>query len=174
MNIEFDPVKNEKNIRERGLSFERAAEFDFTSATFLLDERHDYGKRATLLSATWTEGCISCALWKQRTEFASSVFARPMLERPRNMTNRKPLTDVNGEVRELTGADFKAAVSFSALPESLRGKLAKRGLQKAATKERISIRLSRDVLEQFRAGGEGWQTRMDAALKDWLKTHSPA
>lgn len=31
-----------------------------------------------------------------------------------------------------------------------------------------------DVVEQFRASGEGWQTRMDAALKDWLKTHSPA
>ena len=42
------------------------------------------------------------------------------------------------------------------------------------TKERITIRLSRDVVEQFRATGDGWQTRVDAALKDWLKTHSPA
>ena len=41
------------------------------------------------------------------------------------------------------------------------------------TKERITIRLSRDVVEQFRASGDGWQTRVDAALKDWLKTHSP-
>jgi uncharacterized protein (DUF4415 family) len=44
----------------------------------------------------------------------------------------------------------------------------------AVTKERITIRLSRDVVEQFRASGEGWQTRVDAALKDWLKNHSPA
>jgi uncharacterized protein (DUF4415 family) len=42
------------------------------------------------------------------------------------------------------------------------------------TKERITIRLSRDVVEQFRASGDGWQTRVDAALKDWLKDHSPA
>ncbi|NNM52695.1 MAG: BrnA antitoxin family protein [Pseudomonadales bacterium] len=42
------------------------------------------------------------------------------------------------------------------------------------TKERITIRLSQDVVERFRASGDGWQTRMDAALKDWLKTHSPA
>lgn len=42
----------------------------------------------------------------------------------------------------------------------------------AVTKERISIRLSREVVEQFRAGGAGWQTRVDYALKDWLKTHS--
>ena len=43
----------------------------------------------------------------------------------------------------------------------------------AVTKERITIRLSPDVVEAFRATGKGWQTRMDAALKDWLKNHTP-
>ncbi len=41
------------------------------------------------------------------------------------------------------------------------------------TKERITIRLSPDVLERFRATGTGWQTRVDTALRDWLKTHVP-
>lgn len=51
----------------------------------------------------------------------------------------------------------------------------KRGRPPAAvTKERITIRLSPEVLQAFRASGEGWQTRVDAALKDWLKSHSPA
>lgn len=51
----------------------------------------------------------------------------------------------------------------------------KRGRRLAAvTKERITIRLSPEVVQAFRASGEGWQTRLDAALKDWLKTHSPA
>lgn len=36
------------------------------------------------------------------------------------------------------------------------------------TKEQVSIRLSRDVLEHFRATGPGWQTRIDTALRDWL------
>lgn len=50
----------------------------------------------------------------------------------------------------------------------------KRGRPLAAvTKERITIRLSPEVVQAFRATGEGWQTRMNAALKDWLKTHSP-
>lgn len=40
------------------------------------------------------------------------------------------------------------------------------------TKERISIRLSHDVVTQFRATGNGWQTRIDAALKEWLNSHS--
>jgi uncharacterized DUF497 family protein len=30
--ITYDPAKNERNIRERGLSFERVAEFDFATA----------------------------------------------------------------------------------------------------------------------------------------------
>ncbi len=40
-------------------------------------------------------------------------------------------------------------------------------------KEHINIRLSPDVLEAFRATGAGWQTRVDSALRDWLRTHSP-
>jgi len=28
-------------------------------------------------------------------------------------------------------------------------------------------------VEAFRASGEGWQTRIDVVLADWLKTHSP-
>ena len=44
----------------------------------------------------------------------------------------------------------------------------------AVTKERITIRLSRDVVQRFRASGDGWQTRVDTALKDWLETHTPA
>ncbi|MEW9809400.1 MAG: BrnA antitoxin family protein [Candidatus Symbiodolus clandestinus] len=48
-----------------------------------------------------------------------------------------------------------------------------RGRPKALiVKERITIRLSHDVVESFRATGQGWQTRMDGALKDWLKNHS--
>ena len=77
------------------------------------------------------------------------------------------------ETPEWTDEMVKQSVRFSALPDSLQAKL--RGRPKAAvTKERITIRLSQEVVERFRASGDGWQTRMDAALKDWLKTHSPA
>lgn len=41
----------------------------------------------------------------------------------------------------------------------------------AVTKERITIRLSRDVVDSFRATGEGWQTKMDEALREWLREH---
>ena len=83
----------------------------------------------------------------------------------------KPLIDDDGEVRELTAEDFKNAVPFSQLPLSLQKMLSsrKRGPQKAPTKELISIRLSRDVVERLRASGPGWQSRVDTLLRKWLK-----
>ncbi len=50
------------------------------------------------------------------------------------------------------------------------GKLVRRGRPPSkAPKEAVSIRLSQDVLAHFRAGGPGWQTRIDAALREVVK-----
>jgi uncharacterized protein (DUF4415 family) len=51
------------------------------------------------------------------------------------------------------------------LPKALLRRRGDRGPQKAPTKTLVSIRLSPDVLEYFRAGGDGWQTRIDDALR---------
>lgn len=40
MSISYDPAKNERNISKRGLSFDRAAEFDFSSAVFHTEIRN--------------------------------------------------------------------------------------------------------------------------------------
>lgn len=42
----------------------------------------------------------------------------------------------------------------------------------SGNKEQVAIRFDNDVLAAFRAAGPGWQTRMNAALRDWLKNHS--
>ena len=82
---------------------------------------------------------------------------------------------IDDENPEWTAEEVGRAVPFTALPESLKARLrAVRGPQKAPTKERITIRLSPDVVQSFRATGEGWQTRIDAALRDWLRTHKAA
>lgn len=41
----------------------------------------------------------------------------------------------------------------------------------ANPKEAVTVRYDADILERFRASGDGWQTRMNNALRDWLKTH---
>ncbi len=38
-------------------------------------------------------------------------------------------------------------------------------------KDRISIRLSPEVTEYFRATGKGWQTKIDKALLEYISTH---
>ena len=92
------------------------------------------------------------------------------------MSKRKATSEsVDAANPEWTEADFKKALpAREALPASLLSKLGVRGPQKAPTKELVSIRLSRDVVESFRASGDGWQTRIDRALKEWLKAHQPA
>lgn len=62
-----------------------------------------------------------------------------------------------------------------ATQEELRAGLAEvrktRGRPPGSTKESTTIRIDHDVLDAFRAGGPGWQSRMNAALREWLQTH---
>lgn len=60
---------------------------------------------------------------------------------------------------ELSDAEFRRLRPVRGRPRAL------------APKRRITIRISPDVLAKFKSAGRGWQTRMDAALRDWLKTH---
>jgi len=70
------------------------------------------------------------------------------------------------EIPELDDAFFERADYHEG------GRLVRRGRPKADhPKIATSIRLSEDVLSRFRASGPGWQSRIDAALKDWLATH---
>lgn len=79
---------------------------------------------------------------------------------PEDFAKARPASDV------LPGLFSKAQAKEMLKP--------KRGRPKAdATKEHVNLRLDAEVLEQFRASGPGWQTRMNAALADWLKTHTP-
>ncbi len=48
------------------------------------------------------------------------------------------------------------------------------GSIKTEPKIPTTIRLSANVMQAFKATGKGWQSRIDDALNDWLKTHSPA
>jgi len=42
--ITYDPDKNENNVASRGISFDRAAEFEWLSALIVEDKRKDYGE----------------------------------------------------------------------------------------------------------------------------------
>ena len=96
------------------------------------------------------------------------------------MAKRSPLTDKNGEVRELTAEDLKHFKSVAeALPAELLAVLPKhrpgqRGPWKIPAKKAVNIRLAPEVVNAFRATGRGWQTRINGVLRDGLKEHKPA
>ncbi len=67
---------------------------------------------------------------------------------------------------EWTAGDFASARPASELPADVRKAFPRtRGPQKAPKKIPVSLRLSPDVVERFKADGPGWQSRMDDALR---------
>ena len=64
---------------------------------------------------------------------------------------------------------------FEQADEYIGDKLIRRGRPKAEqTKQALTVRYDADIVAAFKATGKGWQTRMNEALRDWLKNHSPA
>jgi uncharacterized protein (DUF4415 family) len=108
------------------------------------------------------------------------------------MLKAKPLTNAAGDVRELTAADFKRArparevLSKEFLENWRKGGHTIKPVSDAeyeASKRRgrppkeepkvpVTVRLDADVVKFFRAGGEGWQTRVNALLAAHVKRAS--
>jgi uncharacterized protein (DUF4415 family) len=62
--------------------------------------------------------------------------------------------------RERAEAAFKQATTKPPPPAPLPKQPSVPG-----TKEQVSLRIDRDVLDHFQAGGPGWQERINAALR---------
>ena len=44
----------------------------------------------------------------------------------------------------------------------------------AVPKAHVNIRLDADIVEAFKHGGNGWQTRINGALRQWLRAEAKA
>lgn len=74
------------------------------------------------------------------------------------------LSDIDDEAPDL---------STSPWPEKFASTPVRIGRPKSpTTKVSTTIRLDQEVIDAFRAEGPGWQSRINAALKDWLRTKS--
>ncbi len=70
----------------------------------------------------------------------------------------------------LTDAAMAEMKPLSAFPELQA--LVKRGRPpKSRTKQSTTLRLSAEVLEFFKIGGKGWQSRINAVLKEYADSH---
>ena len=87
---------------------------------------------------------------------------------------RKNASRPDDENPEWTAEDFRNARPLLEVlsPETAAAWVryqGQRGAQKKPTKELVSLRVDRDVLDAFRASGRGWQTRANAALRAYAK-----
>lgn len=54
-------------------------------------------------------------------------------------------------------------------------RMKRRGRPKSEeTKVQLTVRYDQDIVESFKADGPGWQSRMNDALRQWLKEHKRA
>ena len=100
------------------------------------------------------------------------------------MATKKPdPTLIDAENPEWTKADFHTArpaaeVLRELLPRDVADKMLKpkpgRPAGSGKKAPATAVRFDADILAAFKATGKGWQTRLNDALRDWLKTHSPA
>ncbi len=76
-----------------------------------------------------------------------------------------------------TEDDFKKAQpAQDVLPkeffESMKRGRGERGKQKSPTKQQVTLRLDPDIIEYFKsATSDGWQTRLNQALKSYIDEH---
>jgi uncharacterized protein (DUF4415 family) len=83
---------------------------------------------------------------------------------------------IPADENELTQEEFDALtdedIDFSDAPEWTDENLARAVLiEPKPRKELVSIRLDPDVIEYFRRPGAGYQTRINAVLRLWIKAH---
>lgn len=66
---------------------------------------------------------------------------------------------------EWTKEEFAKAKPFDQVFPDLAQTIRRRGRQKTPTKTPISLRLDTDVVDAYKAMGEGWQTRINNDLR---------
>lgn len=71
--------------------------------------------------------------------------------------------------------DTAPDLSTDGWPERFAQATVRRGRPPIANpKVSTTIRLSPDVVEHFKAGGRGWQTRINDALREWIARRDTA
>jgi uncharacterized protein (DUF4415 family) len=113
---------------------------------------------------------IAVGLRKRSMRAASKHERKQYAERKKRAGySQKDLRDVSDNL-ELTKANFAKAKPFAEVFPDIAASIRKgRGPNKAPTKKLVSLRLSPEVIEHFKATGDGWQSRIDETLRKVVK-----
>ncbi|HEX3990058.1 MAG TPA: BrnA antitoxin family protein [Acetobacteraceae bacterium] len=87
------------------------------------------------------------------------------------MANTRKLTAEEQAALEVVAAMPEDEIDTSDMPEVTDWSGAVRGGLYRPVKHLTSLRLDSDLLEWFKRGGEGYQTRINAALREYVERH---
>jgi uncharacterized protein (DUF4415 family) len=86
--------------------------------------------------------------------------------------NKKLIKPTDAEDAQITAAALTDPDNLPLTDEELQQFRKARGRpQGSGKKEQVTLRLDTDILKQFKATGNGWQTRINDALRDWINQH---
>lgn len=95
----------------------------------------------------------------------SKISKRPSVVMPTSQEDKAitAAATADPDAQPLTSKQLKSMVPMRAL----------RGRPKSgSTKQLVSVRYSPEVLAYFKSSGEGWQSRMDGVLRDYVTRRS--
>ena len=72
---------------------------------------------------------------------------------------------------ELTEEDFAQVKRFSDLPVEHQ-RILKGIMEENAARKKVSVSLPQEVVEKMQATGEGWELRIEEAVRQWLAKQS--
>jgi uncharacterized protein (DUF4415 family) len=160
-----DENKRLSNIANHGVDFRDLADLEWRRALILRDQRRDYGETRLIAMAALRARVHVVVFVERNALVASFRRVKPIAARSPSMKNKlvRPKVEEDRRIARAIALDPDAAPDLS---KPVVGVVPRPGRPpKANAKVSVTLRLDQDVLERFRATGQGWQTRINAALR---------
>lgn len=88
----------------------------------------------------------------------------------KKLTSRKSETDWK-RIDAMTDADIDFSDNPEVPPEMFARGILRRNLQPIPPKKQLTLRIDSDVVEWYRKQGRGYQTKINALLRAYMKEH---
>lgn len=91
----------------------------------------------------------------------------------KNTTSKTYGTDIK-RLREMKDEDIDFSDIPRTTPEFWAKAVVRKGLKPPMRKQQVTLRIDQDILEFFKAGGEGYQTKINQLLRAYMDAHKAA
>jgi uncharacterized protein (DUF4415 family) len=169
MRFEWDEKKRRSNVQRHGIDFAEAEKVFTGQVLTVLDDRYDYDEARLFTLGLLDERVVAIA----HTETAEVTRIFPS-ERHRGMkkrsTTKKSETDWK-RIDAMKDEDIDFSDIPEATPEMFARAVLRRNFEPIPRKKQLTLRVDSDVVEWYRKQGRGYQTKINALLRAYMKEH---